>query len=60
MTCEHVDCDDYFEKCNDCEMTGAQIHATECVPADDFHITEEGTCSRCGTLADSLSEGEAA
>lgn len=56
MECKHIDYDDYFEVCNDCGKSGAHIHATECVPAGDWHITDDGACSRCGTLTDSFTE----
>lgn len=56
MTCEHNDYDDYFEVCNDCGESGAQIHAAECVPAGDWYVTEDGVCSRCGTITDTQTE----
>ncbi len=49
MKCEHVDYDDYFERCDDCGMSGEAIHASECVPAG-FEVTEDGACSRCGMM----------
>ena len=59
MGCYHDDFDDYFELCNDCGMTGEQIHDAECVPADDWFVMEDGICSRCGTITNIL-ESEAA
>lgn len=46
-TCDHLDYDDYFEKCYDCGMTGEQIHDNEC-PAF-VEVTEDGLCANCGT-----------
>lgn len=51
MQCQHIDYDDYFERCGDCDMTGEEIHNTECrqlIAGTDWYI-EEGMCSRCGT-----------
>lgn len=48
-TCDHIDYDDYFEKCGDCGATGEQIHRAECVPQEDWELTEGGLCSKCGT-----------
>lgn len=47
--CDHADYDDYFERCGFCGMTNEQIHKTECI-IEGFSITEDGVCSRCGTV----------
>lgn len=49
MKCEHIDYDDYFERCDDCGMSGEQIHANECI-LEGFEVTEDGQCERCGTM----------
>ena len=49
--CEHLDYDDYFEKCLDCGLTLEQVHETECVPVGfviDTETDEVPACARCG------------
>ena len=46
MTCEHVDYDDYFERCNDCGMNVEEIHASECGATPE--LDELRRCTRCG------------
>ena len=50
MKCEHLDYDQYFEKCPDCGLSGEQIHTTECVPEGKWELTDEGLCDQCGTF----------
>ena len=51
MGCDHNDYDDYFERCNDCGMTGEQIHAAECVyDPSGINPDEDGRCDKCGTM----------
>ncbi len=51
MKCDHLDYDDYFEKCLDCGLIGEAIHADECIAAG-FQIDEEGHCERCGIIVE--------
>lgn len=48
MKCKHIDYDDYFEKCNDCGLTGQQIHKEECELDGNYSLDENGQCDQCG------------
>ena len=50
--CQHTNYDDYFERCEDCVMTGEQIHNNECV-VTGFEI-EDGMCNQCGTILEEV------
>ncbi len=50
MKCNHIDYDDYFEKCNDCGLTGQQIHKEECGVEGTYSLNDEGQCESCGTI----------
>ncbi len=47
--CDHGGYDDYFERCNDCGKTNADIHYAECIYMTfQPDIDDQGKCSRCG------------
>ncbi len=46
LVCNHVNYDDYFEKCSDCGATLAEIHHNEC--GEDFEVDDDDVCQRCG------------
>ena len=59
IACEHAEYDEYFEVCEDCGMTGEEIHETECVPKGFGMEEADGAreCGRCGLVALNNSDG---